>query len=121
MASLTSDTAAGVDAPGYNFANSRRQLIEYVACCSACFGDVDRIEKNSDARISRREFDHAGNCSASKLPKCAEDLVQRFIGRIVKLLAHAHDECRISQGNNFHWRSDLVQTNRLTLLRHLSR
>src|SRR6266567_9101759 len=94
-------------------ANSRRQPIEYVACCSACFGDVDRIEKNGDARVSWREFDHARNGSASQLLKRLQDLVQRFLGRIVKLLAHAHDECRISQGNNFHWRSDLVQTKRL--------
>src|SRR6267378_6679927 len=106
-------TAAPSALENCSSANSRRQPIEYVACCSACFGDVDRIEKNGDARVSRRKFDDARNGSASQLLKRLEDLVQRFLGRILKLLAYAHDECRISQGNNFHWRSDLVQTKRL--------
>src|SRR5438552_11348513 len=109
--------------PTHSGANTPGHPIDHIIRRSTRegFRDRDRIEKNGDARVSRRKFDDARNGSASQLLKRLEDLVQRFLGRIVKLLAHAHDECRISQGNNFHWRSDLVQTNRLTLLRHLSR
>src|SRR5262245_30043688 len=78
-------------------ANSRCQPIEYVAWCSACFSDLDRIKKNCDASITWREFDDTGHSSASQLLKYLQDLVQCFLGLIVKLLAHAHDECRISQ------------------------
>src|SRR6266478_8168907 len=90
-------------------ANSRCQPIEYVACCSACFGNVPRVQENCDAGVSRREFNDAGNGGASKLLKRVEDLVQRFLGRILKLLAHAHDQGGISEGSNLHQASDLVR------------
>src|SRR5205807_7539720 len=36
--------------------------------------------------------------------KCTKHLVQSFLGRILELIAHAHDQGGIAEGNNFHWR-----------------
>ena len=84
-------------ARGCNFANSFCQPIEQLAGFSAHFRDDDRIKENCDAGISRREVNNAGNSGIAKQVKCTEDLVQRFLRRILKLVADTHNESGISK------------------------
>jgi len=97
---------AAVGSPAYSIANSLSQPIKPLARCSAGLRDSDRIEKNCDTRVRGRDFNDARNGSASQLLKCAEDLVQRFLRRILKLVAQAHDQRGISESRNLHARKD---------------
>ena len=99
-----SHAPTAMSARGYNFANSFCQPIEQLAGFSAHFRDDDRIKKNCDAGVSRREFNHTGNSGIAKQVKCTEDLVQRFFRRILKLVADTHNESRISKSRNLHAR-----------------
>ena len=100
IASCGSDVPA---TPGaiYNSPNLRRQPIKHLVRSSARFGDCNRIKKNCDAGVSRREFNDAGNGGIAKLFKCAQDFVQGFLRRVLESLTHAHDERGISERNGF--------------------
>jgi hypothetical protein len=104
--SRASHAPTAMSARGYNFANSFCQPIEQLAGFSAYFRDDDRIKENCDAGIRRREVNNAGNSSIAKQVKCTEDLVQRFLRRILKLVADTHNESRISKSCNLHARKN---------------
>src|SRR5262249_18514111 len=100
LSSFAASAAFGVC--GYSSANARRQRVEHFFRCFSRLGDGSRVEENCDARVSRREFNYAGDGGALKLLKCAEDFVQRFLGCILELIAYTDDQRGISKGNNFH-------------------
>ena len=83
-------------------ANFFCQPIEHVTRRFSRFGDGDWIEEKCDGRVSRRNLDDAGDCSIPKLLKRPQHLVQRFLGRVFALVAHAHNQRGISEGNDFH-------------------
>src|SRR4029077_11116488 len=64
--------------------------------------DGNRIEENGNAGVSRSKLNHARNRRALKQLKYSKHYVQCFFRRILKLLAHAHHQSGISEGNNFH-------------------
>ena len=82
--------------------NARREPIKHVVRRSTRFGDRNRIKKNRDAGVSRREFNHTGNSGLAQPLKGAEDFVQRFLGSIVKSLAHAYNQRGISERYDVH-------------------
>src|SRR5262245_38699325 len=82
--------------------NSFRELVEHTFHCTARLENDDRIEENCNAGVSRCKLNHTRNGCALKQLKYLEHFVECFFGRVLKLRAHAHDQCRISKGNNFH-------------------
>jgi hypothetical protein len=66
---------AASSARGYSSANARRQPIEHLVRCFSGFGDWNRIEKDCDACVRRREFNYTGDGGVLKLLKCAKDCV----------------------------------------------
>src|SRR6266550_7781680 len=93
-------------ARGYNSANALHQPLKRLTWPGARLRSSDRIKKNSDANVSRREFDDSRNGGVLQLLKRAENLVQCFLRRIIKLVAQAHDQRRISKSCNLHARKD---------------
>ena len=89
-------------ASGYSSANARRQPIENLVRFFSVFGDWNRIEKDCDACVGRREFNYTGNGGVLKLLKCAKNCVQCLLRRIIESLAHTNDQSGISEGNDFH-------------------
>src|SRR4029077_9639857 len=82
--------------------NSCRELVKHPIRCSIRPDNGDRIEENGNARVSRGKLNHARNRRALKQLKYSKHFVQRFFRRILKLLAHAHDQRGISEGYDFH-------------------
>src|SRR2546430_17546422 len=82
--------------------NSFRELVKRPIGGPIRLENGDRIEKNGNAGVSRGKFNHAWNRRALKQLKYSEHFVQRFFRRILKLLAHAHDQRGISEGYDFH-------------------
>ncbi len=102
IASRTFLTSAALDVRGHSFPNARREPIKRFVWRSTRFGDRNRIKKNRDAGVSRREFNHTGNSGLAQPLKGAEDFVQRFLGSIVKLFAHAYNQRGISERYDVH-------------------
>src|SRR6266436_7360504 len=82
--------------------NSCRELVEHPIRCAIRPDNSDRIEENGNARVSWGKLNHDRNRRALKQLKYSEHFVQRFFRGILKLLAHAHDQCRISEGYDLH-------------------
>src|SRR5690349_2971243 len=82
--------------------NFCRELLERPFRCITRLEDGDRIEENGNAGVSRREFNHTRNRRALKQLEYSQRFVQRLFWRILKLLAHAHDQRGISEGKDFH-------------------
>jgi hypothetical protein len=66
-------TSAGVIAPGYSSANSRRQPIECFTRFCTGIHDGHRIKENGHRCVSRRQLDDAGNRSVLQKTKRAQD------------------------------------------------
>ena len=82
--------------------NSFRELVKHSICCAIPLENDDRIEENGNAGVSRSKFNYARNRRPLKQSKYSENFVQRFFRRILELLAYAHDQRGISEGNDFH-------------------
>src|SRR5438067_10027712 len=101
--------------------DSCRKLVENAIRCAIRLENGDRIEENSNAGVSRCKFNDAGNRCALKQLKYSEHFIQCFFRRIFKLLADAHDECRISEGNNFHQLSVMLSDSVAANAKHEAR
>src|SRR5512132_114207 len=82
--------------------NSCRELVKHPIGCTIRPDNGDRIEENGNAGVSRGKLNHARNGCALKQLKYSENFIQRFFRRVLKLLAHAHDQRGISEGYDFH-------------------
>src|SRR6476646_3518251 len=82
--------------------NSCRELLKHTIGSAIRLEDRNRIEENANARVSRSKVNHARNVCALKQLKYSKHFVQCFFRRILKLLAHAHDQRGISEGYDFH-------------------
>src|SRR5215471_11430670 len=82
--------------------NSRRESVEDPFRCTTRFENDDRIEENCNTVISRGKFNYARNRRALKQLKQSQHFVQRLFRRILKLVAHSHDQRGISERNNVH-------------------
>src|SRR5580765_7063306 len=82
--------------------NSCRQLVKHPTRCAIRPDNGDRIEENGNAGVSRSKLNHTWNRRALKQLKYSQHFVQCLVRRILKLLAHAHDQRGISEGYDFH-------------------
>src|SRR4029077_5676726 len=70
--------------------------------CAVRLEHGDWIEENGNAHVSRGKLNHARNRRALRQLKYSKHFFQCFFRRILKLLAHAHDQRGISEGHDFH-------------------
>src|ERR1700745_1543291 len=106
MTSFGLSSPAVVGARCNSSSNSICEPIVYSIWSPARLRDGQRIKENGDSRISRRQFDDTGDIRSFKTTSYAEHLAQRFIRRILELIANVHDQRRIPDRRNLHQRTN---------------
>ena len=79
-----------------------REPVEDIFDRRARLDRVDRIEKEDDCCVSRRELDRAGKGRIFQTALCRKDSVQRFIRRAFKIFTDANDQRGVSERYNLH-------------------
>src|ERR1700745_3043183 len=106
MTSSSLSSSAAIGARGNSSSNSICQPIVYSIWSPARLRDRQRIEENGDRRISRRQFDDTGNICPFETTSYAEHLAQRFISRILELIANRDGRRRTSDRRNSNQRAN---------------